>query len=71
MILNAPFPDEDNPNSTSDLSSVCYYITQTQAPLNLITASTEQQTALSNMVTSSILDLQQNKYAARNSKLVR
>ena len=43
---SAPFPDEDNPNLPSDLVSTSNYITWTQAPANLITTSTERQTAL-------------------------
>ena len=53
----APFPDEDNPNLSSDLVSTSNYITWTQAPANLITASTERQTAFksSDMGTSNLI----------------
>ena len=54
---NTPFPDEDNLDSPSDIGSTSNYITRTQAPVNLITPSTERQTAfkLSDTITSSLI----------------
>ena len=54
---SAPFPDEDNFDSSSNLGARYNYITRTQAPVNLINPSTERQTAfkLSDTVTSSLI----------------
>ena len=54
---NTPFPDEDNLDSPSDIGSTSNYITRTQAPVNLITPSTERQTTfrLSDTATSGLI----------------
>ena len=54
---NAPFPDEENLDSPSDLDSTSNYITRTQAPVNPITPSTERERVfkLSDTVTSSLI----------------
>ena len=54
---NASFPDEGNLDSPSDLGSTSNYITRTQAPVNLITPSTERERVfkLSDRVTSSLI----------------
>ena len=54
---NAPFSDEDILDSASDLGLTSNYIAQTQAPVNLITPSTQRQTVLKlgDTVTSSLI----------------
>ena len=57
--LNSRFSDtnDDSLDSPSNLGSTSNYITRTQAPVNLITPSTERQTAfkLSDTITSSLI----------------
>ena len=65
--LNSRFSDtnDDSLDSPSNLGSTSNYITRTQAPVNLITPSTEQQTAfkLNKTVTSSLIGTKQNDNA--------